>query len=70
MRKFLDAFKRDPDGSWTCVAAAAVQLAEGRIEVTPGTRFAPGTQILGVEPATLLEREAVRKFHEELDAAA
>jgi hypothetical protein len=70
MRNFVDAFTRDPDGSWICVRAASVELAEGRIAVTPGTRFAPGTRILGVEPAALLEREAVRRFHEELDAAA
>ena len=57
MNEFLKAFHRNDDGSWTCVAAARYQSAEGRIEVAPGTTFTKGTVFLGVEIASWLEQQ-------------
>jgi hypothetical protein len=50
------AFRRNPDGSWTCVALATLNGPNGRIQVTPGTTFAPGTTFMGVELVAWLDK--------------
>ena len=57
MSDFLRAFERGPDGSWTCLAKATYVHSEGRIQVMPGTRFTPGTSIMGVDLVAWLERQ-------------
>jgi len=56
----LKAFTRNPDGSWTCVSPVRIDHPRGRIEVTPGTRLAPGTMFMGVDLAAWLEEQAAR----------
>jgi len=51
------AFRRDPDGSWTCVRAIRIEHPVGRIEVTPGTRLARHTRFMGVDLAAWLEEK-------------
>ena len=58
MRDFVQNFVRDADGGWTCIAPATLQLDGGRIQVTPGTRFTPGTHFMNVDVAKLLEEAA------------
>ncbi len=48
-------FKRNPDGSWTCVAESTIEGPNGRMKVTPGTTFAPGLKLMGVDLAALLD---------------
>ena len=55
MRDFLRGFRRNADGSWTCVSRAAYSGTDGNILVTPGTTFSPGTRILGVDLVAWLE---------------
>jgi len=57
MNEFLRAFKRSDDGSWTCTAKAVYVGTEGHIQVTPGTRFTPGTSFMGVDLVEWLERQ-------------
>jgi hypothetical protein len=49
------AFRRNADGSWTCVEAIRIDHPKGRIEVTPGTRLARNTKFMGVDLAVWLE---------------
>ena len=50
-------FVREGDGVWACVEPAELQLPEGRIQVTPGTRFTRGTTFMNVEIAKLLDEQ-------------
>lgn len=50
-------FVRDKDGAWVCVAATELILPSGRIQVTVGTRFTPGTRFMGVDLARLLDEQ-------------
>jgi len=51
------AFRRNADGSWTCVAPIRIDHPKGRIEVTPGTRLARDTRFMGVDLAAWLEEK-------------
>jgi hypothetical protein len=54
----LKAFRRNDDGSWTCISPVRIDHPRGRIEVTPGTRLAPGTMFMGADLAAWLEEQA------------
>ena len=66
MEQFVQAFRRNADGSWTCVAAATLEGPEGRIQVAPGATFYPGTRFMNVDLAQWLER-ASRHIGQELE---
>lgn len=61
MEHFIKHFRRDPLGVWICIADAELQLAEGRIQVTTGSRFARGTKFMNVDLAALLDAEHERQ---------
>src|SRR5438094_863825 len=54
-------FKRNHDGSWTCVAESTIQRHRGRIQVMPGSTFLPGVKFMGVDLADLLDTLAGTK---------
>jgi len=60
MNDFIKSFVREPDGAWRCVAPAETLLPSGRIQVSPGARFVPGTRFMGVDLAQLLEEALAR----------
>lgn len=49
-----DAFVRNADGSWTCVADTTIFHPLGRIQVTEGSVFYPGIIYMGVDLAAWL----------------
>jgi hypothetical protein len=49
------AFSRNDDGSWTCKERATLHPPAGRIQVTPGSRFYPGTKFMNFDIAEWLE---------------
>ena len=57
MRYFAKHFERQADGSWLCISAAELVTPRGRLYVTAGTRFAPGTSFMGVDIVAWLEAE-------------
>ena len=57
-------FKRNHDGSWTCVAESTIQRHSGRIQVMPGSTFLPGVKFMGVDLADLLDTLAGTKSTE------
>ena len=62
MKNFITHFRRDPDGMWTCVSPAELETLKGRVQVTPGTRFAPGTLFMGIDLVGMLEEERERQY--------
>jgi len=47
---------------WTCVSPAELETLKGRVQVTPGTRFAPGTLFMGIDLVGMLEEERERQY--------
>jgi hypothetical protein len=45
MQSFCDAFQRNTDGSWVCVAAATIQGPGSRIDAVPGEVYAQDTEL-------------------------
>jgi hypothetical protein len=54
---FITHFCRNADGSWTCTSAATLTTPKGRIQVTEGSRFYPGTSFMGFDLARWLDAE-------------
>jgi hypothetical protein len=61
VRNFIKHFERQPDGSWTCKSFAELTTAQGRIQVSEGTRFTPGTVFMAVDIVGMLEQERRRQ---------
>jgi hypothetical protein len=57
MAEQLQSFRRNKAGTWTCVSAVTLHHPKGRIQVTPGTTFAPGTVFMGVDVAAWLDEQ-------------
>jgi hypothetical protein len=57
MQNFIKCFARDPTGAWRCITPADVQTPQGRIQVTPGSVFTPGTRFMNVDLVALLEEQ-------------
>ena len=57
----LNHFCRNDDGSWTCTSAATLSTPKGRIQVTQGSRFSPGTSFMGFDLAKWLEEAAASR---------
>jgi len=55
MQNFIKHFRREGVGVWVCESAATLDLPQGRIQVTPGTRVTLGTTFMNVELAAMLE---------------
>jgi hypothetical protein len=53
---FRRAFCKHADGSWTCTSPAELRSPAGRIQVTPGSTFYPGTTFMGFDVAAWLEQ--------------
>lgn len=61
MENFVKNFRREPEGAWVCIAPAELTLPAGRIQVTEGSRFVPGTIFMGVDIVKCLDEEAERQ---------
>ena len=58
--EIIRCFEKQADGTWLCVAAAAIATPEGAIEVAPGRRFAFGETMRGLDVAEYLEQLGVQ----------
>jgi hypothetical protein len=58
MENFIKHFKRLPDGSWECISSAELSTSAGRIQVTEGARFTPGTVFMNFDVVKSLEEQA------------
>jgi hypothetical protein len=53
---FARHFFKDHDGSWLCTSPATLNGPNGRIQVTAGSRFYPGTIFMGFDLASWLDQ--------------
>jgi hypothetical protein len=58
MKAFFRAFRRNADGSWTCIEPATYEGRQGRIQVNPGSIFRHGERFMNVDVAGLLEEQS------------
>lgn len=58
MNYILDAFLRQPDGSWLSIASTWFQGPNGRIDIRRGAVFVPGTLIEGLDVAAWLDEQS------------
>ena len=61
MDQFIKHFRREGSGDWVCVQAATLELPQGRVQVTPGSRFKIGTRFMNVDLADMLDNEYRRQ---------
>lgn len=54
-KRITDAFRREADGSWTCIEATSVDHPTGRIQFTAGAGFGPEDVFMGVKVAKWLD---------------
>jgi len=57
-RLSIGTFRRNRDGSWTCVAPVSFDGPIGRIKLSPGSSFARGALYKGVDIAAFLNIQA------------
>ena len=60
VQNFIKHFVREHDGAWTCVSPAEIETIKGRVQVTRGARFTPGTLFMGIDLVGMLEDERER----------
>jgi len=54
--EFANHFCQNADGSWTCMSPATLKGPNGRVQVTAGSRFYPGTIFMGFDLARWLDQ--------------
>ena len=64
MDDLLNAFRRNPDGSWFCIAPVTLEHPTGRIEVVAGSTFVEGQDFMGVDLAAWLASHRQRQAQE------
>lgn len=57
MRNFIKHFEREADGAWRCIESGELDSPLGRIQVTVGSRFCPGTSFMGVDLVRWLDEQ-------------
>jgi hypothetical protein len=54
-KRITDAFRREADGSWTCVEGVTYEHPVGRIQFTAGAVFRPEQTFMGLKVAKWLD---------------
>ena len=60
MADFMRHFVRQPGGGWMCILEGEFEGPEGRIQVTLGSVFMPGTIFMGVDLSQWLDEQSGR----------
>jgi hypothetical protein len=55
---FIDSFRKNADGSWTCVASVTLISRGGPIRFTEGATFPSGMMFMGIRVSKLLDEMA------------
>ena len=62
MERFSKAFRRNADGSWTCIQDATFQGPDRQIRVAIGMIFRPGEAFMTVDIAKWLEEYSTKRI--------
>jgi hypothetical protein len=60
VENFIKHFRRESGGRWLCVEPATLELPQGRVQVTPGTRLSIGHTYMNVDLARMLDEQYSR----------
>jgi hypothetical protein len=60
VQHFIRRFRREGAGNWICLEPATLELPQGRIQITPGTRVTIGNRFMNVDLARMLDEEYSR----------
>lgn len=52
-----DAFQHNPDGSWSPLHRVTITGPNGQVTMGPGVAFRPGVAFMGIDMATVLNRQ-------------
>ncbi len=55
-----DAFRKNPDGSWTCIKPVillALQNPQGQLPIRPGFTFKKGVKFMSMDIAKILDKK-------------
>jgi len=55
MEEFAQNFRRNEDGSWTCVVPTTLEGPNGRVQITAGTTLQRGKTFMGCDLARWLD---------------
>jgi hypothetical protein len=55
-----EAYRRNPDHSWTCIKVTDIQTPEGSIRVNPGLTFRKNRPLWGIDVAKLLDDNCLK----------
>lgn len=61
MEQFIKHFRREGAGVWICERPATLELPQGRVQVTAGSRLVIGTKFMNVDLARMLDQEYSRQ---------
>jgi hypothetical protein len=61
MEQFIKNFSRQGAGDWICVQDATLDMPQGRVQVTEGSRFIVGMKFMNVDIARMLDAEYSRQ---------
>jgi hypothetical protein len=61
MDRFIKHFQREGAGVWICIEPAEIELPQGRVQATAGSRFVVGMKFMNVDIARLLDAEYLRQ---------
>lgn len=60
MEQFIKRFRREGAGMWVCVEPATLNLPNGRVQVTVGTRLVIGSKFMNYDLARMLDEHYSR----------
>jgi len=52
-----EAFRKNPDGSWTTTKQVTIEGPSGKVVLAPGQTFREGAQFMGLDLASLLNEQ-------------
>ena len=52
-----EAFKKNPNGSWTCIKPVTIKGPKGEIGIGVGMTFTRGVSFMGINLAELLDKD-------------
>jgi len=57
----MACFRREGAGNWVCIEAATLDLPQGRVQISVGTRLTIGAKFMNVDLARMLDEEYSRE---------
>lgn len=54
-----EAFRKNPDGSWTSLQTTIIRAPIGEIRISPGMTFRKGAKLVGVDVVAMLDQNCL-----------